>query len=125
MQRDEIRSIIEQSAQAWTTGNADSFAALFAPDGEFVVPGKVHRGREAIRDVTASFAARYSNVNIEIRRIIVDGDQAVVEWYWEDTKNETGARSRADDAIVVDFIDGQIVRWREYIDTKSRANIDR
>ncbi len=106
------------------TGNADAFAALFAPDGEFVVPGKVHRGQAAICEVTANFAARYSNVSIDIQRIIIDGDQAVVEWHWADTKNATGVRSTADDAIVVDFKDGRIVRWREYIDTKSPAARD-
>ncbi len=120
----EIRSIVEQAAQAWITGNAEAFAALFAPNGKFVVPGKIHQGREAIREVAASFAARYSNVTIDIRRMIVNGDQAVVEWYWEDTKNASGARNKADDAIVVDFKDGQITRWREYIDTKTPATDD-
>ncbi len=121
MQSDELHSIINQAAHAWSTGNADLFASLFTPDGEFVVPGKIHRGREAIRQVTQSFADRYSDVKIDIRRIIIEGDQCVVEWYWEDTKNETGARSRADDAIVVDFKDGLISRWREFIDAKSPA----
>ena len=121
MRPDEIRSIIERAGRAWVTGDADAFAALFTPDGEFVVPGKRWRGRAAVRDVLASFTQRYSDVKIDIRRVIVDGDQAVVEWYWEDTKNETGVRNKADDAIVVDFRDGQISRWREYIDTKSPA----
>jgi uncharacterized protein (TIGR02246 family) len=119
MNPEAIRSIIQQAALAWSTGNADLFASLFTPDGEFVVPGKIHRGRDAIRQVTQSFADRYSDVKIEIRRIIIDGDQCVIEWYWEDTKTETGARNRAYDAIVVDFKDGLITRWREYIDTKS------
>ncbi|HZY45949.1 MAG TPA: SgcJ/EcaC family oxidoreductase [Anaerolineae bacterium] len=119
MKPETIRPIIQQAAEAWITGNADLFASFFTSDGEFVVPGKIHRGREAIRQVTQSFADRYSDVKIDIRRIIIDGDQCVVEWYWEDTKKETGVRSRADDAIVVDFKNGLICRWREYIDTKS------
>jgi uncharacterized protein (TIGR02246 family) len=114
-----INSIIQQASQAWTTGNADLFASLFTPDGEFVVPGEIHRGPEAIRQVAQSFADRYSDVTIKIRRIIFAFDHCVVEWYWEDTKNETGARSRADDAIIIDFKDDLISRWREYIDTKS------
>ena len=121
MKTDEIRALIEQAGRAWITGDADAFAALFAPDGEFVVPGKRWQGQSAIRETLASFATRYSDVKVDIRRIIVEGDQAVVEWYWEDTKNETGTRNRADDAIVVDFRDGRISRWREYIDTKSPA----
>ncbi len=121
MKPDEIRTLIEQAGRAWITGDADAFATLFTPDGEFVVPGKRWRAQPAIREVLAGFAARYSDVRIDIRRIIVEGDQAVVEWYWEDTKNGTGMRNRADDAIVVDFRDGRISRWREYIDTQSPA----
>ncbi|HEY4689325.1 MAG TPA: SgcJ/EcaC family oxidoreductase [Anaerolineae bacterium] len=121
MKPDDIRAIIERAGRAWVAGDAESFAALFTPDGEFVVPGKRWQSPPAIREVLARFAERYSDVRVDIRRIIVDGDQAAVEWYWEDTKNETGARNRADDAIVVDFRDGRISRWREYIDTKSPA----
>jgi ketosteroid isomerase-like protein len=47
-----------------------------------------------------------------------NGDQAVVEWQWRDTEDTTGVRHRADDAMVIDFKDGSIVRWREYIDTR-------
>ena len=119
MKPDEIRAMIEQAGQAWVAGDADAFAALFTPDGEFIVPGKRLQGQAAIREVLARFAERYSDVRVDIRRTIIDGDQAVVEWYWEDTKNATGVRNRAEDAIVVDFKDGRISRWREYIDTKS------
>lgn len=121
MKPDEIRAMIEQASQAWAAGDADAFAALFTPDGEFIVPGKRLQGQAAIREVLARFAERYSDVRVDIRRTIIDGDQAVVEWYWEDTKNATGVRNRADDAIVVDFKDGRISRWREYIDTQSPA----
>jgi len=121
MKPDEIRAMIEQAGQAWVAGDADAFAALFTPDGEFIVPGKRLQGQAAIREVLARFAERYSDVRVDIRRTIIDGDQAVVEWYWEDTKNATGVRNRADDAIVVDFKDGRISRWREYIDTQSPA----
>ena len=117
----EIRSTIQQAAQAWMTGDANAFANLFAPNGEFITPGRACRGQDAIREVTASFAARHSNVNISIMRIIIDGDQAVVEWQWQDTDDATGVRHRADDAIVIDFNDGLIARWREYIDNSPYA----
>jgi uncharacterized protein (TIGR02246 family) len=119
MEPEKIRAIIEQARQAWISGDASAFAELFALDGKFVVPGKVYRGRVAIREVTASFAVLHSNVTIDIRRVIVDGCQAVVEWQWEDTRTATGARHIANDAIVVDFRNGKIVRWREYIDAIS------
>lgn len=114
----EIRAIIQQARDAWVNGDADAFASLFTADGEFLVPGNRWVGQAAIRQVAAEFAANSVGVTVEIRRIIVEGNQAVVEWDWEDT-DSSGRRNRADDVIVVDFVDGQISRWREYIDTQT------
>jgi uncharacterized protein (TIGR02246 family) len=114
----EIHSIVQRARNAWVNGDAEAFASLFTPDGEFLVPGNRWVGHEAIRQVAADFAASVSEVNIEIRRIMIDGNQAAVEWAWEDT-NSSGYRNQADDVIIIDFVDGQISRWREYIDTQT------
>jgi uncharacterized protein (TIGR02246 family) len=119
MQLEEIRAIITHSRDAWLKGDADAIASFFSPKGEFIVPGERLVGREAIRQVAASFFSTHSVIKIDIKRIIVEGNQAVVEWYWEDREKATGNFNKADDAIVVDFQDGQIRRWREYIDTKT------
>lgn len=114
----DIHSIIQQARDSWIDGDADAFAALFTADGEFLVPGNRWVGRDAIRQVAADFAASSLNVTIEIRRIIIDGNQAAVEWIWEDT-NLSGQHNKADDVIVIDFANGQISHWREYIDTQT------
>ncbi len=119
MKPEEIRLVIKQAGDAWMAGDANAFAVLFVPDGEFIVPGDRWRGQAEIRKVVADYASAYSDVKINIRRIMIDGNQAVVEWDWEDKENATGIRSKANDAIVVDFKDGRISRWREYIDTES------
>ncbi len=118
MQPEDMRSIVRQAADAWITGNADAFAALFTPNGEFIVPGQKWVGQDAIRQATAEFARDYSQVKIEIRQIITEGNRAMVEWQWEDVQKASGRRSKADDAISIDFIDGKISRWREYIDAE-------
>jgi uncharacterized protein (TIGR02246 family) len=119
MTPDAVRSLIQQAANSWIEGDGKAFAALFTPDGEFVVPGQRLVGIGAIENVAAAFAKSNAQVTIKIHRIIIDHQQAVVEWQWEDTENSTGKRNRADDAIVVDFADGKIKRWREYIDTRT------
>lgn len=116
---EQIRAIVRQARDSWVNGDADAFAALFTPDGELIVPGQKWVGRKAIRQAAADFANYASNVKIEIRQIIIEGDRAAVEWYWEDTEKATGRRNRADDAIVADFTAGKIKRWREYIDSKT------
>ncbi len=113
-----IHSVIQQARAAWVNEDADAFASLFTQAGEFLVPGNRWVGQEAIRQVAADFATSSSHVTIEMRRIIVENNQAVVEWHWEDT-DASGRRNRADDAIVVDFVGDRISRWREYIDTQT------
>ncbi len=119
MNPEDIRIAIAQARDAWIARDAEALAALFAPDGEIIVPGQRWQGQERIRQEVAHFAQQYSDVRIEIRQIIVDGDRAVVEWYYEDTENTTGRRNKADDVIVINFQAGRISRWREYFDTET------
>lgn len=121
MKQEEIRTLIEKARDAWVAQNADAIAQLFTPDGELIVPGQKWQGQARIRQEVSRFAQQYSNVKIEIRRIIFKDNQAVVEWYYEDTEKATGRRNKADDVIVIDFKNGRISRWREYFDTTTPA----
>lgn len=116
---ESIRSIIEQAKNCWIEGTADTFASLFTTDGELIVPGYRWVGKEAIRQAVTDFTTHTSSVKIEINRIIIEGDHAAVEWDWEDTEKATGQKNPAHDAIVIDFVEGKIKRWREYIDTQT------
>jgi uncharacterized protein (TIGR02246 family) len=130
MQPEAIQHIIEQAANAWIQLDADAFAALFTADGNFIVPGKRWIGQAAIRQAVASFAATSTDVSINISQILVEcdavggrhGDRAMVEWHWENTDKRTGQQHQADDAIAIDFENGYISRWREYIDTQTWAS---
>lgn len=117
--RTAVHTLIQQAKTAWVTGNADVLATLFTANAEFLVPGNRWVGRAAIRQLAADFAANSSNVTVDIQRILVEGNHASVEWHWEDTDNASGQRNRADDVIVIDFVNGKISRWREYIDTQT------
>jgi uncharacterized protein (TIGR02246 family) len=121
MQPEEVKAIVRQAREAWVNRDAEAFASLFGSEGEFIVPGNRWVGRDAIRQVATDFFASHPSVKIDIKQIIVEGDRAAVEWYWED-KNQEGRLNQADDAIIVDFKAGQVVRWREYIDTTTWAN---
>lgn len=116
---EKVRSIVDKAAASWVDGDANAFASLFTPDGEFIVPGQRWVGSTAIEHVAAEFARSHAQVSIKIQRLIVAGQQAVVEWHWEDVESSTGKRTRADDAIVVDFEHDKVKRWREYIDSTS------
>ncbi|MDY6782383.1 MAG: SgcJ/EcaC family oxidoreductase [Cyanobacteriota bacterium] len=109
-------SIIEQAKQAWIEGNPGAFSSLFCTNGEFIVPGNRWVGRDDIHKAIADFSETHSGVKIEITNLVIQGDRAILEWSWEDRVIETGCRNKADDAIAVDFKNGKISRWREYID---------
>lgn len=117
----QVNALVRQAADAWMQKDADAFASLFMTDGEFIVPGNRWSGQTAIRDVASAFAQGAAEVTVEIHRILIDGNQAAVEWHWQDTEKATGRRNQADDVIMIDFSGGKIRRWREYIDTQTPA----
>lgn len=121
MQRAEIQNLIEQAKAAWVARDADALVQLFTPNGEIVVPGQRWQGHDRIYAEVTKFAQQHSDVKIEIRQIIIEGDRAAVEWIYEDTETATGIHNRVEDAIIVDFEFGRISRWREYFDTKTPA----
>jgi uncharacterized protein (TIGR02246 family) len=112
-------TLIQRAANAWISGDADGFAELFLAEGEFVVPGNRWVGPATIRAVAADFADVYAPIKIEIQRMLTATNQAIVEWHWQETEIETGKQNSAADAIVIDFQNRRIRRWREYIDTQS------
>ncbi len=122
MNQQDIQILIEKAKDAWVAQDVDALAQLFTVDGELIVPGQSWRGQERIREELTHFKQQYSDIKIDIQRIIIGVNQAAVEWYYEDREKATGHRNKADDVIVVDFRNGQISRWREYFDTETPAN---
>jgi uncharacterized protein (TIGR02246 family) len=124
MKPEDIQQMIQNARNAWIVGDAEAWVALFSADGEMIVHGNRWVGQDAIRNAFTDFAAGSASVKIDIRRIMIDGNQAVVEWYWQDW-DKVGRRNQADDAIVIDFKANRIIRWREYIDNKTPTLLPR
>lgn len=117
MTPDAIHAIVHTAKAAWIEGDAEAFADLFTPAGQFIVPGQQYQGPDQIRVVMQNFAAAQPQVQIEIRQIVVEGDRAFVEWVWHEQTDQGWKRD--EDAIAIDFQDGKITRWREYIDDQT------
>ncbi|NER32690.1 MAG: nuclear transport factor 2 family protein [Oscillatoria sp. SIO1A7] len=136
MNPEEIRAIIRRAADACSARDAESFAGLFAETGEIILSGETRplqekqekqensasgtmrenrlAGKAAIQKATVNYLAVLAEVKIEIRRIVVEGEQAAVEWRWCDRSLATGRDRCADNAIFIEFNSGLIARWREY-----------
>jgi uncharacterized protein (TIGR02246 family) len=90
---EEIVSVY-QFAQAWSSGNADEFADLFASDGQFVDPhGNLWIGPERIREAAKLIflAPGWIKSEVKIEDVQLVGSKAVmVSLAWEATeKRET------------------------------------
>ena len=116
----EIRAAIARQAQAWQSGQPEQIVADFAEDCTFIVPGKRVQGREAVQAMAADYFANFTQVEIAVQRIVVEGNTAAVEWSWREVNRQTGETSYAEDAIVLAVREGGGIQyWREYIDTTS------
>lgn len=113
----EIRSIIKLATDACMNQNAETFASLFRNDAEMILPGHRLTGKTQIQKATTSYLQSCDEIKIDIQRILVEGDRAVVEWIWQSYKN--GKSDYAENAIIIDFKAGLIQRWREYTDPKA------
>jgi uncharacterized protein (TIGR02246 family) len=113
---DEVTQLIERQAHAWIVQDIELALPDFAPDAIFQSPGGRFVGRSEIRRVANAFFAETASVKITILRVIFDGRNGAVEWTWEETLRSTNRRRFAEDAIIFEIVDGQIVYWREYFD---------
>jgi hypothetical protein len=73
----------EQIREAMELGDADWAATAYAPDAIYYEPANPpHEGREAIRAYLNDLLKGHRNLRVDVRRMGVDGDSAMVEWTW-------------------------------------------
>ena len=117
MEPSKIEQQVQAAAQAWRDQDVDAFTGLFAMSGVMIAQSHRWTGKANIRKAFTEFFSRNTGVQITIHQMLIQDNHAAVEWRWKDRNRETGAVSNAEDAILIDFdSNGQILRWREYID---------
>lgn len=119
MNPQEAWAFVRKQADAWENADLDAIPADFAADGVFISPGGRWQGRDAIRKAAEAFFAVSTDVQVELKRVIISGDEGAAEWVWHETRRTDGKRLSAEDAIVFQLRDGKITYWREYFDTAS------
>jgi uncharacterized protein (TIGR02246 family) len=117
MTRDEVRAFLLRRVRAWREGDVDAIMADYAPDVVLIAPGVRLEGLDALRASNTRYLAEFTDINAELTRVIVDGDQGALEWTWSETRRADGLRRSVDDAIVFVLREGRIVYWHEYFDT--------
>ncbi len=114
-----LRDVVQRQAEAWANGDVEGIVSAFASPFEFIFPGARLTTPEELRSAVEGYFRAKTRVRVEIQRIVVDGECAVVEWVWSDQDRESGKMGRAEDAIVLRLAGDKIAYWREYIDEDS------
>ena len=114
--REEIIKIVERQARAWESQDVTGVVDDFATDAVFIAAGFKFEGQEQISQAAKDYFRQFHNTSVEIKRIVIDGSQAAVEWDWRDRERQSNKEGFAQDAIIFKLQDGKIVYWREYIE---------
>jgi hypothetical protein len=105
----------EQIREAMEVGDADWAAAAYAPDAVYYEPANPpHEGREAIRAYLNDLLKGHRNLRVDVQRMGVDGDSAIVEWTWS-FRNGNRRVSDQPGVSVVQVGPSGIVYHRDYL----------
>ena len=126
MSTEETRQVIDDFYAALKKGNRPRLLELLAPDVEWLPPAAAPvapmKGAEAIADALGGDIVRSTfdlsrPFGLEIRRMIADGDFAVVQQRLTATAKATGADYDNQYCWVYEVHDGRITLMEEYADT--------
>jgi ketosteroid isomerase-like protein len=117
----EVVAMLQRQAHAWTIGDFSYAAPDWHQDGVLTAPGN-RVPFAALASTIAAFHRDYGDLVVTITNVFAsaDGRRIALEWLWEVSRKKDGARSRTEDAILIDLdAAGRILSWREYFDTAS------
>jgi uncharacterized protein (TIGR02246 family) len=117
MTREELRTFLLRRARAWTEQDLEVIMADYAPDIVYITPTGRISGTAQLRQNNTRYFQEYTDIQVDLTRLIVDGEQGALEWTWSETRVADGLRRSVEDAIVFIIRNRKIVYWREYFDT--------
>ena len=128
------KTVVLQAWKAFASRQPEQVAEVFTEDAEWLAPagnataraidGTHHLvGRDRIvRFLTAEFPAMFSDVTVEFRAVVAEGNIVVVEERMRAT--QPGGRPYENDyCFVFEVQDGLVQRVREYMDTRRGAEM--
>jgi hypothetical protein len=115
---ESVHAKIEQMADAMMRQDDDAVVAHFAEDAVMIAPSGRFVGKRAIYEAGAAFNSAYTNINIVLKRVILDanGNTGAIEWSFAETRKSDGYTHVMEDAIVFELRGDKLLYWREYFD---------
>jgi limonene-1,2-epoxide hydrolase len=122
MTPDEILAVQHRHVmQGWRLGDADVVTSSHAPDSVILNAWETVRGHDEIRISVGKYIENYTDTEIEVHRVVYDGQNIAVNQTWRCTNRVTGVRGGDQDLIIGVMQDGKIWYWREYFDPDQSA----
>jgi uncharacterized protein len=125
---DTTREVVEAAYRAFAARDIPSLVGLLAPDVSWGQPDNPHipsagtrRGVDGVMEWLAIGAATESVELLEPRRILVDGDTAVVIGFMRVVARSTGRAYEMDFVHVIEVREGKVARFQESFDTWTAA----
>jgi len=119
------RELVREFFAAWTDHDPERVASFFTEDGVYHnVPMERVQGREAIRDLVASWLAQMGEIDFRFDHLVIQGDLIVMERA-DLLPGDDGATRELGVMGIMELRDGQIAAWREYFDLAQMVALSR
>jgi limonene-1,2-epoxide hydrolase len=122
MTPDEIVALQQRHVmQGWRLGNAEVVTDSHASESVILNAWETVRGHAELCTSVGKYIQNYTDTEIELHRIVYDGQNIAVNQTWRCTNRVTGVRGGDQDLIIGVMQDGKIWYWREYFDPDQSA----
>ncbi len=127
MTQQDVRTLVKEVFEAWSSNDPDVVASRFHPDAVFFdsVNGRFE-GREAIRAFYARSLDAWDGQQSHAKRIWVDGNTAACTWTMTGRMKAekfgpelAGREARIDGMAWMTFRDGLVISDEEYFDRQA------
>jgi limonene-1,2-epoxide hydrolase len=115
LKADEAEEVAMDMVEAWNAVDLDRVISLFTPDGVLhsMMTDPIV-GREQLRHHLQPLFDGIDELELNLRRVVVDGDTVFIERVDEFVFN--GKRGAVPVVGVLEIRDGAVAEWREYYD---------
>ncbi len=118
LNRAEVEDLFERRRQAWLSGDADAYLALWADEMQIHLPGRADPicGKADYAKVIEQSNKNLIPLSWEFHRLAIDGDHVLSEWTISGEVRKTGKTLTWRGMGICLIEDGLIHVWREYWD---------
>ena len=122
MTLDEILALQQWHVMhGWRMDDAEVVTSAHAPSSVLLNAWETVRGHDELRTSLGQYSQNYTDTEVEVHRVVYDGQNIAVNQTWRCTNRVTGVRGGDQDLIIGVMQDGKIWYWREYFDPDQSA----